>query len=74
MHDDLGEMLKRMGESLGSQRCPSCGLQGTRRSCPKCGRAACDKCIAVDNSDCLFCGNFGHIAEECWERVRKKRD
>lgn len=47
-------------------RCPSCGLQGKPRDCPKCGRKACDKCIAVDNSDCMFCGPHGEIAKECF--------
>lgn len=52
-------------------KCPSCGLQGKPRDCPKCGRKACDKCIAIDNSDCMFCGPHGEIAKECFAAYHK---
>jgi hypothetical protein len=55
--------------------CPSCGLRsGDKRPCPKCGRDACDNCIAVDNSDCLFCGLDGDIAKECFRALHEKKD
>jgi len=54
-----------------SCRCPSCGLQGKPQICPKCGRNACDKCIAVDNTDCMFCGPHGDIAKECFANLHR---
>jgi hypothetical protein len=58
--EDLLAMLE------GSVSCPSCGLHGKLMDCPKCGRKACDKCVAVDKSDCMFCGPHGEIAKECF--------
>lgn len=66
---DILNLLSR----LGSSGCPSCGLQGALKTCPKCGREACDKCIAVDDSDCMFCGPHGDIAKEVFAAFHEKR-
>lgn len=62
----MEEMEKLLIALNSSVSCPSCGLQGKPRKCPKCNRNACDKCIAIDNSDCMFCGPHGEIAKECF--------
>jgi len=71
----MSELTKEMEKLLlalnSSVSCPSCGLQGKPRKCPKCNRNACDKCIAIDNSDCMFCGPHGEIAKECFWGNRK---
>jgi len=66
---DILNLINRLVFSSG---CPSCGLQGTLKICPKCGREACDKCIAVDESDCMFCGPQGDIAKEVFASFHKR--
>jgi len=66
------EMGKILADVISSNRCPSCGLWGKLRNCPKCDREACDKCIAIDNTDCMFCGPCGDIAKECFAGLHKK--
>ena len=51
---DINDLLNCVFVDSSFIRCPSCGLQGEQRDCPKCGRKACDKCIAIDNSDCMI--------------------
>lgn len=48
------------------KKCPTCGLNGKKMKCQKCGRDACDNCIAFDLSDCIVCGPHGDIAKECF--------
>lgn len=70
MDEDVFKIIKQF---TGGDQCESCGLfTSDKKSCPKCGRMACDKCIAVDNSDCMFCGTFGEIAQECFRDLHKK--
>ena len=70
---DINDFLNCVFVDSSFVRCPSCGLQGTQRDCPKCGRKACDKCIAIDNSDCMFCGHHGAIAKECFAAYHNKK-
>ena len=58
--------IKLFKALLSISKCPTCGLDGKKMKCPKCNRNACDKCIAVDMSDCMVCGPHGEIAKECF--------
>ncbi len=41
-------------------KCPSCKLFIDNKDkllvCPKCSRDVCINCVAIDKTDCMFCG------------------
>jgi len=71
---DLEVLMKALGVSTAADRCTSCGLMGERKPCPKCSRDACDKCVAVDNTDCMFCGPNGDIARKIFAPLHKQNN
>lgn len=69
--DEIDKLIAAYNSSI-SSTCSYCGLQGKPKDCPKCGRKACDQCVAVDDSDCMFCGPHGDIAKECFTALHNR--